>query len=82
MVLCVSVQELLALTGVEDKLQMDVKPTLETLRNAGIRVWMLTGDKVMQLTLTIRVLSCTSCFILDYFICLIFCSMAALPVSG
>ncbi|EOB14045.1 phospholipid-transporting ATPase IIA [Nosema bombycis CQ1] len=34
------------LTGVEDKLQDDVKITLETLRNAGIKVWMLTGDKI------------------------------------
>ena len=31
--------ELLCLTGVEDKLQQDVKPTLELLRNAGIKVW-------------------------------------------
>lgn len=38
--------ELLGLTGVEDKLQDDVKGTLELLRNAGIRIWMLTGDKV------------------------------------
>ena len=36
---------LLGLTGVEDKLQEAVKPTLETLRNAGIRVWMLTGGQ-------------------------------------
>ncbi|KAH8826760.1 hypothetical protein DL96DRAFT_1498140 [Flagelloscypha sp. PMI_526] len=38
--------ELLGLTGVEDKLQDDVKSTLELLRNAGIRIWMLTGDKI------------------------------------
>ncbi|BFZ55136.1 Putative aminophospholipid-translocase [Savitreella phatthalungensis] len=38
--------ELLGLTGVEDKLQEDVKRSLEFLRNAGIRIWMLTGDKV------------------------------------
>ncbi|RUS73851.1 hypothetical protein EGW08_018395 [Elysia chlorotica] len=38
--------ELLCLTGVEDKLQDAVRPTLEMLRNAGIRVWMLTGDKL------------------------------------
>ena len=38
--------ELLGLTGVEDKLQDDVKSTLELLRNAGIKVWMLTGDKL------------------------------------
>lgn len=38
--------ELLCLTGVEDRLQDAVRPTLEMLRNAGIRVWMLTGDKL------------------------------------
>ncbi|XP_064467003.1 probable phospholipid-transporting ATPase IIB isoform X2 [Ornithodoros turicata] len=38
--------ELLCLTGVEDKLQDNVRSTLESLRNAGIKVWMLTGDKL------------------------------------
>ena len=38
--------ELLGVTGVEDKLQNAVKPSLELLRNAGVKVWMLTGDKV------------------------------------
>ncbi|KAJ8302841.1 hypothetical protein KUTeg_019237 [Tegillarca granosa] len=38
--------ELLCLTGVEDKLQEAVRPTLEMLKNAGIKVWMLTGDKL------------------------------------
>lgn len=38
--------ELLGVTGVEDKLQKDVKSSLELLRNAGIKIWMLTGDKV------------------------------------
>ncbi|CAL4060980.1 unnamed protein product, partial [Meganyctiphanes norvegica] len=38
--------ELLCLTGVEDKLQTNVKQTLELLRNAGIKIWMLTGDKL------------------------------------
>lgn len=42
--------ELLGLTGVEDKLQDDVKTTLELLRNAGIKVWMLTGDKIETAT--------------------------------
>ena len=41
---------LLGLTGVEDKLQEAVKPTLETLRNAGISLWMLTGDKAETAT--------------------------------
>ncbi|KAG7844742.1 hypothetical protein KL941_003482 [Ogataea angusta] len=38
--------ELLGLTGVEDKLQKDVKASIELLRNAGVKIWMLTGDKV------------------------------------
>lgn len=38
--------ELLGLTGVEDKLQKDVKSSIELLRNAGIKIWVLTGDKV------------------------------------
>ncbi len=42
--------ELLCLTGVEDKLQQNVRTTLETLRNAGIRIWMLTGDKLETAT--------------------------------
>eukprot|EP01122_Echinamoeba_exundans_P012832 TRINITY_DN5485_c0_g1_i1.p1 TRINITY_DN5485_c0_g1~~TRINITY_DN5485_c0_g1_i1.p1 ORF type:complete len:1142 (+),score=257.53 TRINITY_DN5485_c0_g1_i1:61-3486(+) len=42
--------QLVGVTGVEDKLQHDVKPTLEMLRNAGIRVWMLTGDKIETAT--------------------------------
>lgn len=36
--------------GVEDKLQDNVRPTLELLRNAGIRIWMLTGDKLETAT--------------------------------
>jgi phospholipid-translocating ATPase len=42
--------ELLAITGVEDKLQDDVAITIESLRSAGIQVWMLTGDKVETAT--------------------------------
>ncbi|XP_049849914.1 probable phospholipid-transporting ATPase IIB isoform X2 [Schistocerca gregaria] len=38
--------QVVCITGVEDKLQQDVKPTMEKLRNAGIKIWMLTGDKV------------------------------------
>lgn len=38
--------ELMGLTGVEDKLQAHVKTSIELLRNAGIKIWMLTGDKV------------------------------------
>ncbi|CDS09407.1 hypothetical protein LRAMOSA10767 [Lichtheimia ramosa] len=42
--------ELLGVTGVEDKLQDGVKNTLEQLRNAGLRIWMLTGDKIETAT--------------------------------
>ncbi|EGR32280.1 hypothetical protein IMG5_090120, partial [Ichthyophthirius multifiliis] len=38
--------EFLGITGVEDKLQDEVCQTLESLRNAGISIWMLTGDKL------------------------------------
>ncbi|CAG8497306.1 89_t:CDS:10 [Rhizophagus irregularis] len=42
--------ELLGVTGVEDKLQDGVKTTLELLRNAGLKIWMLTGDKIETAT--------------------------------
>ncbi|XP_018612805.1 probable phospholipid-transporting ATPase IF isoform X1 [Scleropages formosus] len=37
--------ELLGATGVEDKLQEKVQETIEALCLAGIKVWVLTGDK-------------------------------------
>ncbi|XP_063772402.1 phospholipid-transporting ATPase IF isoform X2 [Pseudophryne corroboree] len=37
--------ELLGATAVEDKLQDKVQETIEALRVAGIKVWVLTGDK-------------------------------------
>jgi P-type E1-E2 ATPase len=42
--------ELLGVTGVEDKLQEDVAQTIECLRSSGIKIWMLTGDKVETAT--------------------------------
>lgn len=42
--------ELLGITGVEDKLQDNVASTIESLRLAGIQIWMLTGDKVETAT--------------------------------
>ncbi|XP_020288805.1 probable phospholipid-transporting ATPase IF isoform X2 [Pseudomyrmex gracilis] len=36
---------LLGVTAVEDRLQDNVQETLECLRVAGIKIWMLTGDK-------------------------------------
>lgn len=38
--------ELLGITGVEDLLQDNIQSVIENLREAGIRVWMLTGDKL------------------------------------
>jgi phospholipid-translocating ATPase len=38
--------ELPGLTGVEDKLQDDTRRTLDLLRNASIKIWVLTGDKI------------------------------------
>ena len=36
---------LLGFTGVEDLLQDNVKETVTSMLDAGINVWMLTGDK-------------------------------------
>ena len=38
--------EFLGISGVEDKLQDNVKGTLKDIKDAGISVWMLTGDKI------------------------------------
>uniref|UniRef100_A0A0X3PIY4 Phospholipid-transporting ATPase n=1 Tax=Schistocephalus solidus TaxID=70667 RepID=A0A0X3PIY4_SCHSO len=37
--------ELLGVTGIEDRLQEGVPETLSDLRRAGMKVWVLTGDK-------------------------------------
>lgn len=37
---------LLGVTGVEDRLQEQVPHTIETIRLAGIKLWVLTGDRV------------------------------------
>ena len=37
--------ELAGVTAVEDKLQRGVPATIQQLRRAGIKIWMLTGDK-------------------------------------
>lgn len=36
---------LLGATGIEDRLQEGVSETISSLRNAGIKLWILTGDK-------------------------------------
>ena len=42
--------DFLCVTGVEDLLQDDVATTIDNLRNAGMKLWMLTGDKVETAT--------------------------------
>ena len=42
--------EFLCVTGVEDLLQDEVATTIDNLRNAGMKIWMLTGDKVETAT--------------------------------
>jgi phospholipid-translocating ATPase len=36
----------LGVTGVEDKLQNNVSDVIAKMRESGIAIWMLTGDKV------------------------------------
>ncbi len=38
--------ELIGSTAIEDKLQEDVADTIQFIRKAGIKLWVLTGDKV------------------------------------
>jgi phospholipid-transporting ATPase len=51
---------LLGGTGVDDQLQEGVRDTVELLLTAGIKVWVLTGDK-QETAITI----CSSCGLLD-----------------
>jgi len=38
--------DLVGSTAIEDKLQDEVSDTIEFLKKAGIKVWVLTGDKI------------------------------------
>ena len=38
--------ELVGSTAIEDKLQDKVEDTLEFIKAAGVRIWVLTGDKI------------------------------------
>ncbi len=38
--------KLVAATAIEDKLQDEVGLTIKTIKDAGIKVWVLTGDKI------------------------------------
>lgn len=37
---------LLGSTAIEDKLQDEVEDTIKSLKSAGIKIWVLTGDKI------------------------------------
>jgi len=38
--------ELIGSTAIEDKLQDEVAETIEFMKDTGIKVWVLTGDKI------------------------------------
>lgn len=38
--------ELIGATAIEDKLQDQVADTIQFMKRAGIKVWVLTGDKI------------------------------------
>ena len=38
--------EIIGATAIEDKLQREVTETIQALKEAGIKVWVLTGDKI------------------------------------
>eukprot|EP00438_Fugacium_kawagutii_P019011 Skav234569 [mRNA] locus=scaffold2869:120503:121596:+ [translate_table: standard] len=38
--------EILGITGIEDKLQVGVEDAIVKIRQAGIKLWVLTGDKL------------------------------------
>lgn len=38
--------ELIGATAIEDKLQDQVADTIQFMKNTGIKVWVLTGDKI------------------------------------
>ncbi|GIQ86493.1 P-type ATPase, subfamily IV, partial [Kipferlia bialata] len=51
----------IGVSGVEDRLQPQVQRTLEDFKNAGIRTWMLTGDKVE----TAKCIARSTCLVQD-----------------
>lgn len=55
--------ELLGATGIEDRLQEGVPEAIATLRAAGLKVWVLTGDKQVKVDMNsntdVRYVRCT-----------------------
>eukprot|EP00792_Barthelona_sp_PAP020_P006685 TRINITY_DN3056_c0_g1_i1.p1 TRINITY_DN3056_c0_g1~~TRINITY_DN3056_c0_g1_i1.p1 ORF type:complete len:1069 (+),score=306.19 TRINITY_DN3056_c0_g1_i1:30-3209(+) len=59
---------LLGLTAIEDKLQQDVPQVVDYFRKAGIRFWMLTGDKqstAIQIGISCRLYNPSSDILVD-----------------
>lgn len=56
--------ELLGATGIEDRLQEGVPETIAALRAAGIVIWVLTGDKQVNLyhSLTFKAIAVVGSF--------------------
>lgn len=54
-------QNIIGATAIEDKLRKDVPSTIEILREAGIRIWMVTGDLIN----TAIKIACTAKLIVD-----------------
>jgi magnesium-transporting ATPase (P-type) len=55
--------QFVGITAIEDKLQQGVPETIELLRRAGIKIWMLTGDKLataVQIATSCNLISPTS----------------------
>lgn len=48
----------LGATGIEDRLQDGVPETIMALRKAGIKVWVLTGDKQVNQTFNLTIQTC------------------------
>lgn len=49
---------LIGATAIEDKLQDGVPETIANLALAGIKIWVLTGDKQGALSFVIMIFSC------------------------
>lgn len=59
--------QLLGATAIEDRLQDGVPECIETLQEAGIKIWVLTGDKLetaINIALSCRLLTSKSCIMI------------------
>ena len=60
--------ELIGATGIEDKLQEGVPESIALLRQAGLKVWVLTGDKqetAIEIAYTCRLIDQGQCKVRD-----------------